>query len=76
MRTFLVYLIAPLWAAHHSLVTALEISAARKLVTGRDLSEPEKAIVIDALQRVRVRRPGAYRRLVKALGAHQQKGLA
>lgn len=69
----LAYFLAPTRMARHDLIVALEVSAARKIVSDRPLNRVEKAIVVAALQRIRVDRPGVERRMENALKALAEK---
>ena len=68
----LAYWVAPMWMARRDLVAALEVSATRKVVRGEPLHEAEAAVVVTALQRIRVDRPGAQAAMEKALARLRQ----
>lgn len=55
----LAWMVAPKWALRRHLIPALEVSAMHKIMNGEPLHDMERAIVVDALKRIRVGRPGA-----------------
>lgn len=61
----IIWYIAPKWALRRHMIPALEVSALRKVMADVPLTLQEKGIVLLALQRIRIGRPGAEAAMVK-----------